>query len=350
MKLITQKYLPGIVISIVSFTLVACGCSSKSVPKNDGIPSNLILTATVNSTNNGSVDFVASATNANSYEYDFGNGTHENSQTGKVTYVYPTSGNYTVTVKAKNNSGNAVSKSIQISVTRNLSLVWFDEFNGNGTPDPNKWNYDIGTGEWGWGNNELQYYTNRLDNAYQSNGTLKIVGKKESYSGSNYTSARLKTQGKFDFKYGKVEIKAKLPSGVKGIWPATWMLGSNINTVPWPGCGEIDIMEYLTRDPNYVYGTFHYPARHGDNADGNKLQISNATDQFHIFTLEWSETLLKISVDGQQIHSLANNASLPFNNNFFIILNMALGGNFGGTLDPAFTSAVLEIDYVRVYQ
>ena len=334
----------------IFFITILAGCNSKSVQKTDPAPTNVNINAVLNPANNGSVEFTATATNASSYEFDFGNGVHEKSPTGKITYIYPTAGNYDVTVKAKNKSGLYSSKSIKISVKRDLNLVWAEEFNEPGTPNPQKWNYDIGTGEWGWGNNELQYYTNRLDNAYQSNGTLKIVGKKESYSGSNYTSARLKTQGKFDFKYGKVEIKAKLPSGVKGIWPATWMLGSNINTVPWPGCGEIDIMEYLTRDPNYVYGTFHYPARHGDNADGNKLQISNATDQFHIFTLEWSETLLKISVDGQQIHSLANNASLPFNNNFFIILNMALGGNFGGTLDPAFTSAVLEIDYVRVYQ
>ncbi len=330
--------------------LIAYGCSSKSVPKNDGKPSNLILTATVNSTNNGSVDFIATADNASSYEFDFGNGKHENSSTGKVTYVYPSSGNYTVTVKAKNTSGNAISKSIEIAVTRNLALVWSDEFNGNGVPDPGKWVYDIGNGEWGWGNNELQYYTNRLENAFVSDGTLKIVGKKEAYSGSNYTSARIKTQGKFDFTYGKVEIRAKVPSGVNGIWPATWMLGSNITTVGWPACGEIDIMEYLTRDPENMYATFHYPEKHGGNADGNKLKIENPTSQFHLFTLEWSAEILKISVDGKLIHSLVNKQSLPFNNKFFIILNMALGGNFGGTLDPAFEKATLEVDYVRVYQ
>lgn len=334
----------------ISCSLIACGCTDKSVPRNDGTPSNLVVTATVNSTNNGSVDFIAKADNANSYEFDFGNGMHENSTTGNVTYVYPATGNYTVTVKAKNASGNSVSKSIQVSVTRTLALVWFDEFNGNGAPDPSKWNYDIGTGEWGWGNNELQYYTNRLENAYVSDGTLKIIGKKESYSGSNYTSARLKTLGKFDFTYGKVDIRLKLPTGVKGIWPAAWMLGSNIATVPWPGCGEIDIMEYLTRDPENLYATFHYPARYGDNADGSKLKFSNPTTDFHVFTLDWSAESLKISVDGQLIHSLANKASLPFNNKFFILLNMALGGNFGGALDPAFTNATYEIDYVRVYQ
>lgn len=229
-----------------------------------------------------------------------------------------------------------------------VSLVWSDEFDGTGAPNPAKWVYDIGAG--GWGNNELQYYTNSLENAFVSNGTLKIIAKKQDFNGSQYTSARLKTQGKFHFKYGKAEARIKLPSGVAGIWPAFWMLGSNITTAGWPACGEIDIMEYLTRDPENIYATFHYPAHFGGNADGNKLRVVNASDDFHVFSVEWSPSILKVFVDGQQIHSIANNGSLPFNSNFFMILNMALGGNFGGALDSSFTSAQYEIDYVRVYQ
>lgn len=332
------------------FAVFFLGCSNKSVPKADPSPSNLTLTAAVNPANNGSVDFVATANNATSYEFDFGNGINESSTTGKVTYVYPVSGNYTINVKAKNSSGASVSKSLQIAVTRVTSLVWSDEFDEPGTPNPAKWNYDLGTGDNGWGNNELQYYTNRLDNAYISNGTLKIVAKKEDYSGKQHTSARLKTQGKFDFKYGKVEVRAKLPVGVPGIWPAIWMLGSNITPIGWPACGEIDIMEYLTRDPEYIYATFHYPGRFGETADGNKIKYTNATAGFHLFSVEWTPEQLKIYVDEQLIHSIKNSVALPFNNNFFIILNMALGGNFGGALDPVFTNAVFEIDYVRVYQ
>ncbi len=332
------------------FAVFFFGCSNKSVSKADPSPSNLTLTAAVHPANNGSVNFVATANNATSYEFDFGNGIHESSTSGKVTYVYPVSGNYTINVKAKNSSGTSVSKSLQIVVTRVASLVWSDEFDEPGTPNPAKWNFDQGTGENGWGNNELQYYTNRLDNVYISNGTLKIVAKKEDYSGKQYTSARLKTQGKFDFKYGKVEVRAKLPVGVPGVWPAIWMLGSNITSIGWPACGEIDIMEYLTRDPEYIYATFHYPGRFGETADGNKIKYTNAAAEFHLFAVEWTPEQLKIYVDEQLVHSIKNSVALPFNNNFFIILNMALGGNFGGALDAAFTNAVFEIDYVRVYQ
>lgn len=128
--------------------------------------------------------------------------------------------------------------------TNNQKLIWSDEFNLDGAPDATKWAYDIGTGDWGWGNNEAQYYTSRADNVKVQNGVLKIIAQRENYSGSNYTSARIKTQGKFTFKYGRVEMRAKLPSG-GGTWPALWMLGNNITTAGWPACGEIDIMEHL---------------------------------------------------------------------------------------------------------
>jgi beta-glucanase (GH16 family) len=144
-------------------------------------------------------------------------------------------------------------------------------------------------------------------------------------------------------------VRAKIPVG-QGTWPAIWMLGNNINTVSWPACGEIDIMEHLGRDLNKIYATLHYPGRSGGNADGNSKIISNATTAFHIYTLEWTSSLIKISVDGDLIHSVVNSSSIPFNQNFFLIMNIAMGGNFGGPVDPAFTNASMEIDYVRVYQ
>ncbi len=227
--------------------------------------------------------------------------------------------------------------------------IWSDEFDGFGAPDATKWGYDIGIGGGGWGNNELEYYTNRSSNVSVSDGTLKITAVKETYSGSSYTSARMLSQNKFSFKYGKIEVRAKLPVGV-GTWPAIWMLGNNISSNGWPACGEVDIMEAKGSAPNKIYSTFHYSGHSGGNGDGNTLIIANATTAFHIYTAEWSASCIKLSVDGQLVHTLANNASLPFNQNFFIILNVAMGGTFAGPVDASFVSSTMEIDYVRVYQ
>jgi beta-glucanase (GH16 family) len=264
-----------------------------------------------------------------------------------VTYKYPASGTYTVNVVAKSAGGQTASKSIQVTVTVVLSLVWSEEFTAAGAPDPSKWGYDIGAG--GWGNNELEYYTNRLNNASVSGGTLKIIAQKEAYNGSAYTSARILTKDKFSFKYGKIEVSARLPAGM-GTWPAIWMLGNNISTVPWPGCGEIDIMEHVGSQLNKIFGTLHYPGHSGSNGDGSTVVISNATTAFHKYSMEWNSANIKFSVDDVTFYSFTNTGTLPFNQNFFIILNVALGGNFGGPVDPAFTSAAMEVDYIRIYQ
>ncbi|OYX84354.1 MAG: laminarinase [Flavobacteriales bacterium 32-34-25] len=190
-------------------------------------------------------------------------------------------------------------------------LKFSDEFNTDGAPDATKWTYDLGTGTDGWGNNEAQSYTNASDNVIVAGGSLKITAKKV---GSSYTSARLKTEGKFDFTYGKVEVRAKLPVG-GGTWPAIWMLGADYATNSWPACGEIDIME-----------------------------------EFHVYKTVWSPASVKIYVDDVLFHTVTNDSSLPFNKDFFMILNVAMGGTFGGTIDPAFTQSSMEVDYVRVYQ
>lgn len=332
------------------FSFLFClSCSKGSNPGTAAVvPSNLNLAAVVSTDNSGTVNFTATATNASSYEYDFGNGIFQNSTDGKATYRYPASGNYTVKVTAKSSTGQTISKTMDITVTVAISLVWSDEFNTDGTPDPAKWAYDIGTGGGGWGNNELQYYTNRPDNASISNGTLKITAKREAFSGSAFTSARLLTKNKFTTKYGKVEARLKLPAGV-GTWPAFWMLGSNIDQVGWPACGEIDIMEHKGSDENRIYGTLHYPGRSGGNADGLTKVIQNATTAFHIYTLEWTASSIKISVDGTVFYTYNNTPNTPFNQPFFLLLNFAMGGTFGGPIDPAFTSATMEVDYVRVY-
>lgn len=341
-----MKYILS-VIGFSSFLLLSCG--KKETAPSALTPTNLTLQAVVSTDNSGNVSFTASATNASTYEFDFGNGIFQTVPTGVVTYKYPATGTYTVNVIAKSSTGQSISTSTTITVTVALSLVFSDEFDAAGAPDPSKWGYDIGTGSGGWGNNELQYYTNSLNNAFVSNGTLKIKAIKENFSGSAYTSARILSMNKFSFKYGKVEIKAKLPAGI-GTWPALWTLGSNINTVGWPACGELDIMEHKGSQLNKIYGTAHYPARFGGNADGGTKDILDATTAFHIYSMEWNANAIKFIVDGAVYHTVANNSSLPFNQNFFLIMNLAMGGTFGGTVDNSFTNATMEVDYVRVYQ
>ncbi|MBK8089728.1 MAG: family 16 glycosylhydrolase [Chitinophagaceae bacterium] len=339
-----MRYLSVLLLFIL---VMGFSCKKKSSPTVDIAPTNLTLNAVVNTDNSGNVAFTASASNAVTYDYDYGNGIFQTVVSGIVTYKYPASGTYTVNVIAKSSTGKTISKSIQITVTVAVSLIWSEEFDVPGAPNPAKWGYDLGAG--GWGNAEQQNYTNRADNVIVSNGTLKITAKAESYNGSAYTSARLLSKDKFSFKYGKVEVRAKLPIGL-GTWPAIWMLGNNVSTAGWPACGEIDIMEHIGNQQNKIYGTLHHPGHSGGNGDGGTVTIPNVSTEFHKYSLDWSAATIKISVDDVPFFTFSNNSSLPFNQNFFIILNVAMGGTFGGTIDPAFSSSTLEIDYVRVYQ
>lgn len=233
------------------------------------------------------------------------------------------------------------------------TLVWSDEFTGN-TLNTNDWNYEIGNGSAGWGNNELEYYTNNTKNVFVSNGNLIIEARKESISGFNFTSARLTTQNKKQFQYGRIDIRAKLPKG-KGVWPALWMLGSNINSVPWPGCGEIDIMELLGHEPNKVYSTMHYGiAAHGSKGNSFSLSSGSFYDQFHVFSMIWEADKIQVFVD--DIPELVVNKSeigsdYPFNAPFFFIMNVAVGGNWPGSPDntTVFPQRMI-VDYVRVFQ
>ncbi|MEO7976325.1 glycoside hydrolase family 16 protein [Flavobacterium sp.] len=229
------------------------------------------------------------------------------------------------------------------------NLIWSDEFNTDGAPDATKWGYNLGTGDNGWGNNEKQNYTNSPVNVIIQGGNLKITAKKESSGGAAYSSARLVTDSKFKFTYGKIEIRAKLPTGA-GTWPAIWMLGQNYATKPWPACGEIDIMEHVGNNQNVVLGTLHYPGRSGGSADSGSKTIANVSTEFHVYKAVWSPSSVKIYADETLIHSVANTSSLPFNSDFFLILNVAMGGNLGGNIDAAFTESSMEVDYVRVYQ
>jgi hypothetical protein len=302
----------------------------------------------------GKITVKASATNAASYKIKFGNGTEVQSTSGTENYTYTKEGahSYTVEVFAISSTNNSIGgfKKVEVFVSKGrLSLVWFDDFNTDGVPDTTKWTYDIGRGSNGWGNNESQYYTNRADNIKVEKGVLKITAKKENYQGASYTSARLKSQGKFDFKYGRVEVRAKLPEG-GGTWPAIWMLGANFSTVGWPNCGEIDIMEHVGNNQNKIHGTLHYPGNSGGNGNGNTIAIANVSTTFHVYEMEWTSTTIKFFVDGTQFHSFTNSSNVPFNHNFFLILNVAMGGSFGGNIDTNFTQSTLEVDYIKVYQ
>lgn len=337
---------------LVCCLLIVGGCKKGSSGTTKTAPTNLVINSVVSTDGSGNVSFTATAENAVSYIYDFGNGDFKTVPTGVTTYQYKIVGTntFTVSVTATSSSGLTLKKSVQITVTVNASvptLFWSDEFNTDGAPDAAKWNYDLGAG--GWGNNELQYYTSRPENVIVQNGVLKITAIKENFSGSPYTSTRLKSQNKFAFTYGRVDVRAKIPAG-QGTWPAIWMLGNNINTVSWPACGEIDIMEHRGSELNKIFGTLHYPGRSGGNANGSTIVVPTATTEFHIYSLDWSATSIKIYVDNQLYHTVTNTSAIPFNQDFFFLLNVAMGGTFGGAVDPAVSSATMEVDYIRVYK
>ncbi|MCX6266367.1 MAG: glycoside hydrolase family 16 protein [Bacteroidetes bacterium] len=243
---------------------------------------------------------------------------------------------------------------------RNWELVWSDEFNGSAgeLPDSAKWQFDIGNGpnNDGWGNAELEYYTNRPVNAsIDSNGYLALTARSELYSGSAFTSARIKTMSLFEQSYGRFEARIKTPWG-PGIWPAFWLLGSDVNTTGWPQCGEIDIMELRGQKPNIINGTLHGPGYSGAGGITKSFAFENARFDvdFHLFAVEWGEDYIDLFVDGtlyQQLTPDNVTGNWVFNHPFFIILNVAVGGNYVGypTSQTPFPQTML-VDYVRVYK
>ena len=224
------------------------------------------------------------------------------------------------------------------------TLDWEDNFDVNGAPNTANWTYDLGAG--GWGNNELQTYTNTSENVIVEDGFLKITARA---NGGGYTSARLKSENLKEFTYGRVEVRAKLPASI-GTWPAIWMLGEDYEINTWPGCGEIDIMEQTGQDKNVTLGTLHYPGVSPGGGNSNSIVVATSTTEFHNYTVEWTPDVIKFLVDDSVYHSFPNTSSTPFNNDFFLILNIAMGGDLGGAVDPAFSQDSMEIDYVRIYQ
>jgi len=234
-------------------------------------------------------------------------------------------------------------------------MVWSDEFDYTGLPDSTKWNYDVGGN--GWGNHELEYYTSkRTENARVENGNLIIEARKESWQGMNYTSARLLTKGKMSWQYGKIETRAKLPRG-RGTWPAIWMLGDT-NPLKWPDDGEVDIMEHVGFDQGIVHGSVHCKKYNWVIGNGKTAttQVMDCSDSFHVYTVEWNNSTINISVDSTSYMTFSNEHSgydaWPFDNKLFLILNIAVGGDWGGQkgVDDSIWPQQMVIDYVRVYQ
>jgi len=371
------------IFNSIFLVLLLIGTSSCSEDETSQLkaedPSNLTLEVVLSEDNSGRVDVIAKADNATEFEIDLGESGTElvTDADGLYTHTYEITGVYTIEVKVFGNSGKFLRKTTQISIqvgestgpidTENgyltplsyegMTLLWQDEFNGTSLNESD-WNYEIGTGSNGWGNNELQYY--RKENTSVSSGFLTIEAKKENFEGKSYTSSRLTTQDKFDFTYGRIDIRAQLPKG-QGIWPALWMLGANFSTVRWPACGEIDIMEMVGggegRDDT-VHGTLHWD-NNGSYActceQDNKYQLNSGlfADKFHVFTIVWDSSSIKWYVDDNlyKTVSITTGSMSEFKNNFFFIFNVAVGGNWPGSPNAStvFPQKMI-VDYVRVFQ
>jgi beta-glucanase (GH16 family) len=282
---------------------------------------------------------------------------------------------------SNNNQGNNTSNQTNPSYTFGNELIWSDEFDEDssfGVPavSPDKWNIEtVAPNNGSWYNGELQYYTDKLDNIKVEDGVLKITAISESFQGKNYTSARINTQDKFEFTYGRVEMKAKLPDW-KGMWPAFWMLGANIDEVSWPNCGELDILEHgdyvkdnTNNDPGLISSAVHYGPQDYSRQTTyvqNKIFfdtgqerfiraekiIDNPFEEFHTYAIQWAPDKIQFFVDEEMYFEYPMQSQhSPFDKPFFLLLNLAVGGHWtDGYVAPGFTNATYEIDYVRVYQ
>ena len=257
------------------------------------------------------------------------------------------------------NTNNKSSEIANDSITqKEYKMVWNDEFNYIGLADSTKWSYDVEGNEWNWGNNELQNYTSaRKENSFVDGQYLHIVALKEKWDKKDYTSARLITKGKGDWLYGKIEVRAKLPGG-KGIWPAIWMLSTDWEYGGWPKSGEIDIMEHVGYEPDTVYATAHTESyNHGIGTQkSNGLYLPDCEKEFHNYILEWDENEYRVFVDSTKYFTFKNERTgpkeWPFDKRFHLLLNVAVGGNWGGKngLDKNIFPKEMLVDYVRIYQ
>ncbi len=374
----------SILIFSLSFSFLQCekGCTDPTAEnynpdakKENGscyyinLPTNLNYTIT-NSANSGLVEVSATAANENFFTFVFIDGTDSSIVTtvdGEASYSYFNSGTYIIKIRANLSTSQFIEVIDSVTVSfnsggvnnvgyttplnyPNYSLIWQDEFNG--TSLSSDWTHEIGNGSWGWGNNELQYY--RHQNTTLENGYLTIRAKQEYYGGFNYTSSRIITKGNIFNTYGRIDIRAKLPYG-QGLWPALWMLGENINSVSWPTCGEIDIMEMIGGtgyNDRTIHGTVHWEDNgHASYGGPNSLSSGRFADEFHVFSIIWTPSSIVWLRDDIQYKSIDITNLSAFHNDFFFIFNVAVGGNWPGSPDgtTVFPQTMI-VDYVRVFQ
>lgn len=360
----------------ISLLAVICllflACDKNDPPPEVALPTNLSTTIT---TNDGEVEIVATAGNANFFTFTFFEGTDSTtleSSDGTETHTFSAGGTHSIRTRAHTTYDAFIEKIENVTVSLDTpwnggipttgystpisqpgyTLVWNDEFDG--TSLSSDWVHEIGNGNSGWGNNELQYY--REENVAVANGYLTITAKKENFGGYGYTSSRIKTQGRQSFEKGRIDIRAAVPYG-QGIWPALWMLGDNITSVSWPACGEIDIMELVGGDGNNnrtVHGTIHWDDNgHNYYGGSNSLSSGIFAEEWHVFSIVWDQTSIKWYRDDieYQTADITPAALSEFHENFFFIFNVAIGGNWPGSPDAStIFPQIMAVDYVRVFQ
>ena len=368
-----------IVLSILALSFNSC----KEDPEEEttSLPSNLQVEVTISENVEGLVEVTASADKANFYTFIFSTGNEdviEENNEGKASYQYNEEGTYQIEIQANTSHVAFINQIETVTISfdvktpgpgfipttgystplsyPNYNLVWNDEFEGNSL-STNDWNYEIGTGSNGWGNNELQYYTN--ENTRFQDGYLIIDAKQELTNGSNYSSSRITTQNKQSFKYGRIDIRAALPYG-QGLWPALWMLGNDISSVGWPFCGEIDIMELVGGDvsgggDDVVHGTVHWDngGSYANYGQSNTLSDGIFANEFHVFSIVWDEQSITWYRDDIQYNviDITPVNMTEFHQEFFFIFNVAVGGNWPGSpnTETEFPQSMI-VDYVRVFQ
>jgi beta-glucanase (GH16 family) len=357
-----------IVLILTALCFIA-GCKSTDKPVQI-TPSNLEISREISTDGSGNVLFKVSAENAVKYQFYFGDNEILETESTETTHIYKLSEFYSVRVVAFSKDNLFVEKATSVTVSvaiptkgystpltyPGLKLVWQDEFEGNSV-DLSTWKFETGGG--GFGNNELQYYQEK--NTLVEYGNLIIKAKKESVGGREYTSSRMITLGKKEFKYGRVDIRAKLPKG-QGIWPALWMLGANINTVSWPKCGEIDIMEMVgggAGKDDKVYGTAHWDNGGAHAQYGGNTSLANGkffADEFHVFSIVWDASFITWYLDDvkfqeKNVIDITPAELSELRQEFFFIFNVAVGGDWpgspnGSTAFPQY----MAVDYIRVFQ
>lgn len=352
---------------LILFSVISCAnddSGSMALP-----PANLTIVVDESKIISGVLKVTAEADKANYYTINFGEQPgFVRSDQGEWEYVYETDGTYTLIVRAHTTETVYIEESTTVSIAIDhlagiegystplsydgYTLIWNDEFDGDVLSSD--WTFEIGTGSSGWGNNELQYY--RKENTTVADGYLTITAKKEDFGGQNYTSSRIITKGSQSFKYGRIDIRALLPQG-QGIWPALWMLGDNITTVGWPKCGEIDIMEMIGGEnrENTVHGTLHWDdaGTKVDYGESYTLASGIFADEFHVFTIIWDAHNIKWYVNDQHYLTIDTTPAelSEFHENFFLIFNVAVGGNWPGSPDTSTSfPQKMIVDYVRVFQ